>query len=363
MFDLYYGLRAATKEIYNTIYHEELPDQNLDQFIKQSGYEGIHNAHERTLDLLDLFARNLKNSGARGMLPDDFGRLIRGASEQFINNNAFHSITLSEFVSAVQNALNERQQPEHAQHAQVGQYYNWIVDPQEPPPGWVYQLSRKPSIVKDIESTFQFIEFLSKYYDGNAQTYTNQLADSFAHQGQACAVQRAIGELIQIPGIGIALASNFLKDSHIDLVCNLNTAEMANHYAASFVKPDRHVLRLMHLITRRYSFDDRDALLTETEDELAKEYHRRTTRDPNEIWPAINFNDFAFGGSSNLGRWKCIKDVLFWANEVQVSPFEIDRLLYFCGSAKFGLADLPTEYDARNTREERYDILQRYLNF
>lgn len=361
MKQLHSQLRQATKEIYEGIHRSQLSDTDLDGLVKESGYDGITAPHQSTIDLIDLFARNLRNSGANGMEANSFGGLIRISLSDFISNNKLESIPLSQVVGSFCQAARENNLVTDHDAKQLDSYYSWIDDSNTRLPKWWNNLQGKPRIIRDLESTFLFCEFLIRHFEGCAENYTDKIATSFGSGSRVEPLKYAINDLIQIPGIGIALASNFLKDSQVSLLKDIERNAWKDHYAAFFVKPDKHVLRLMHLITRRSRFQDLEDLLKTKDGQLAKKYFLETNIQTDSEWPTISVGDYFFSGIQNRGSWKCILDVLFWSDCAGVSPLEIDRLLFFCGSARFGSKDVPAGYDRRKNRGVRYEILKKHL--
>lgn len=298
---------------------------DLESYVLATGYADAPRPHVSTSDLIYVYAANLRNSGGAGVNLLRQGEMVRGALQGLIVDNqikppqpeALAQLCLDYLADAgIRLTNDDGMYRRQLQATAAGQA------PNAPLPRHIY-------------SVHDFICLLARRYRGCAAEY----AASFeipVEPGYRWTVLRRLRELYGFKGIGVATGLNFLKDSQAPRFVGRSLAEVRHHPVASLIKPDRHVMRLMLLLTGRLARTGvAPAALWRMKETEAVEHYSYC--DPSASWCAPRC---AYAACTDLpkpgsGIWKAIADVHALADAEDVSPLEIDRLLYLIGSGKY----------------------------
>lgn len=298
---------------------------DLESYVLATGYADAPRPHVSTSDLIYVYAANLRNSGGAGVHLLRQGEMVRGALQGFIVDNrirppgpeALAQLCLDYLTEAdIRLTQDDGMYRRQLQAAAAGQA------PGAPLP-------------RHIQSIHDFISLLARRYAGCAADY----AASFeipVTSGYRWAVLRRLREIYPFSGIGIATGLNFLKDSQAPRFVGRTLAEVRRHPVAALVKPDRHVLRLMLLLTGRLARTGiaPAALWSMNEAEAVEHY---SYCEPSASWcaPLCAYAACADLPRPGSGIWRAIADIHALADAEDVAPLEIDRLLYLIGSGKY----------------------------
>ncbi len=138
-------------------------------------------------------------------------------------------------------------------------------------------------------------------------------------------VLEAIAQLEKFPGIGVAVAANFLKDSQVPPLAARypNPRAMAAVEAGWSAKPDLHVLRLLAKITRNVP--------------LHVGHRRQSLRIVVANFAQPPLPGFPVGYPALPNRraeYRAIVDIHRWATALGTSALEIERVLYLLGATQ-----------------------------
>jgi hypothetical protein len=170
-----------------------------------------------------------------------------------------------------------------------------------------------------------FCHWLQTHYEGDARALHDDmtLAAAQAHD----LVLRSMAALEQYPGIGVAVAANFLKDSQVPPLVALGVS-MANVEAGWSAKPDLHVLRFMAKLTR-----DVPLHVGHKRQSLRVALRSFEQRPPVGAEPGCFPNSYPFA-NGRRGEYRAIEDIHHWADAVTTSALEIERVLYLIGATR-----------------------------
>jgi hypothetical protein len=177
-----------------------------------------------------------------------------------------------------------------------------------------------------LESVAAFSEWLLKNYEGCACNLAADFRNLPKTNGDV--VFGTIDSLDEIKGVGIAIAANFLKDSQIPGLRSAgHDPRSVKQFLAGWVaKPDLHVTRLMAKITRNLNFRVDGRLQPWP---VALECY--------ELAPINQGEAGYFDGEYPMGMAfpkRVIVDIHDWARCCEISPLEIDRVLYLIGAKR-----------------------------
>ena len=295
-------------------------DNNLNQWILGTGYYRSPNPNTSTLDLISVYAANLRNSGAPGPLADKCAQMISGAisNRNWIVENSIKQITERDLADACLEFIG------------ANENFQLVKNTTTNYEGQLRNLN-KGVLVTLIRSVSRFIDLLCTNYNGNAIEYSRSFDLNLNSKDL---IKMKFKEISGFPGIGIPLAMNFLKDSQIPSIANRSLNQLITNPIAGFVKPDKHVMRLMLCASGRFSQTN---IINESLFNMKDKDTVRLYRDyaPNYLGQ----NDYCLGTDdhrNSIPYWKCIEDIHNWSIRDQTPPIEIDRILYLIGSGRYG---------------------------
>ena len=272
---------------------------------------------KKTEQCLDLYMRNLGNSGAKGP-SSNLPALNKIVFSSLITNNKINRVSpqmlADKYLSASQNQnIKFTNSPSTTDYLDQLRKFSQGQD-----------IGQK-TLLSWLISTSNFINFLVDHHNGNSETFTSEVERKFkSSDNKIIFIQNLVKSFIPFHGLGYALAANFIKDLFAcELNKNLSINKQKNHLSAWCVKPDMHVARLMLCIT------DRTKL---TEDIIKMDIKRVAdlyiNRAPSTTWPQLSHYVYP----EDL----MVYDVYSLARSADCALLEIDRLLFMCGSGNFG---------------------------
>ena len=208
-------------------------------------------------------------------------------------------------------------------------------------------MKRKETIYVWLKSIKQFVDYLSQYYEGDVQIFTDLVRSEFStlpdnYSKFKYTWQRG-KDLSKIYGLGHPLASNFLKDLFAcEFDKNKPLSDQLGCYSAWCLKLDRHVVRLMSVITDREAFS---AEIVSKNENLVKKSYKESK---NSTW-RLPENTSA---DDNIAY-----DVFALADVSGSAPLEIDRILYMCASGDFNTEGIGDKIKAYTQQVQRYEML------
>ena len=305
---------------------------DIDQYILGTGYQWAPHPHESTIDLLTVYAANLRNTSGGGPLPYPFSLMITAAveSEGVIEENQLvRPLDLSSFSKACAEYLGSSGAVQLAKVTNID-YRRDLVD-------LSLGRERKGAVLNGpIKSIVGFSELLVRSFGGNAHKF-HQKIDCICDPSKTANFVVSCYEMTKhLPGVGgVALAMNFYKDSQASSKKHTPLSDLVNTQVGWFVKPDMHILRFMLAATGRAdSAGISDSMLADLKQEEATELYVRY--GPRKSWSNPVYNLDSGQPMDRIGQWRCVEDVHRFARHLQISPFEVDRLLFMLGSGNFG---------------------------
>ena len=306
---------------------------DLDQWIKATGYPGAPKPHENTRDLIYCYAASLRNTGGPGPTWQAFAALVaRAIDGEWIDNNSLQLFTVRQLASVCHDLLIRNVVPPLARGG-VADY-----------PGQLQNMAGgeniSPKIMQRlIESIVRFSKFLHDYYGGNAVSYHKSFNGRVDNKPPVVFAYKKYQEIGAFPNVGVAVGMNFFKDSQVPAFATQPMSQLFENRIGWFTKPDKHVARLMLCETHRSrnAGIDSNILATLPDNALFDLYRLQS--------PANNYkNTYAVhpGLDRDTPKWRCIEDVHNWAKRSGIPALEIDRILYLIGSGRYGLGELRT---------------------
>lgn len=334
-------LRTAALEVVNS--NQRFPAHtlaDLERFVLSTGYDGKQ-PHADTLDLIYVYAANLLNTGGNGVNMDRFGEMVAAALATCITNNRIASV---DTANLVQLCLAWRAGPQGRSLLTRGddqKYINQMRKLAE------YGELTKP-LQRHLASVAGFIDLLCWKYGGRADAYHASFSNEASLLHPASAVLDRLNELRHLHGIGVATGLNFIKDSQVPRFAAGSLSDMKREPLGWFVKPDKHVMRMMLFITGRIGrVDGEPNDLHGLKDNAAKHFYAAHPADPHFFSYPVRAL-YAHHPADERGLWQCVFDIHAWAQAEGVVPLEIDRLLYLIGSGRYSDGKIST------TQKERY---------
>jgi hypothetical protein len=277
---------------------------------------------------------------AGGPKPDfeRFAGMVTAAVSSSIENNMIHPMSRAELAASAARVLrNGTALPLTRQPSGVD--YLAQLD------GLAAGGSPRGILTSTLCGVSQFTRLLSESYNGSAKCYHEAfLGWPLDHELGRFLVAK-LSEIVALKRMGVAVGLNFIKDSQVPALAGKKLADLANVPISYFVKPDRHVLRLMLATTHRHQLNHDLISLPEVN---AKDFYAQNA--PQNSWPRGRTHELRRNGEK--GQWDCVDDVLHWAQEARTVPLEIDRLLYLIGSGSY--VDGQTLEVSQATRYECY---------
>ena len=315
--------------------------QSLERWILASGYADAPDSHRTTRDLIYAYAASLRNAGGPGPVLERFATMVAATiDEHWIRINVLQPFDIRELAGRCREGLVTGAFPPMAKRS-AADY-----------PLQLQQISEGVDIYPRIMSPLltsitAFADMLRQRYGGTADRY-HQSFDPAGRSPSQFAFEK-FQEIADFPKIGIAVGMNFFKDSQapsIHLPADASISECAAMPAAWFVKPDKHVSRLMLYATGRgqmASIDKED--LTYLKDATCFALYASCP-------PAFGFSEqySTLPAQAGTPQWQCIEDTHAWALSEGVAPIELDRILYLIGSGRYGERKLRTEQPERYRR-------------
>jgi len=316
---------------------------DLEKAILDTGYAGCENADKNTAQCLELYLRNLGSSGRSGPSGKYFEELTRKVFSELVdqNSNKIQPLTIEDLADV---------------YLELSGYNNNVFTAKKSNTNYVSQLKqikfgtqlkRKETIYVWLKSIKQFVDYLSQDYEGDVQIFTDLVRSEFSTQPDNYSRfkytwQRG-KDLSKIYGLGHPLASNFLKDL---FACEFNKnktlSDQLGCYSAWCLKLDRHVVRLMSVITEREAFS---AEIVSKNENLVKKSYKESK---NSTWLL----------SENTSADDSIAyDVFALADVSESAPLEIDRILYMCASGDFNTESIGDKIKAYTHQVQRYEML------
>jgi hypothetical protein len=306
---------------------------------------------ESTLDLVQLYASNLLNSGLPGPRSDRFGRMTRWAFEQagFVRDGKLTEFSRIEFA---RQAANHASKFPLVDTSRVD--YVAILHAISQGKGSTY---RRATIVWLIDSIEQFCRYLIDYHGGSAESLSRPFVNSVkghdarSRSEDAAYFRKQIIKELDFLLMGPAIAPNFLKDSQIGRARSLNN--LADLYIGTLAKPDIHVMRFMLAFTGRFYVESPvqlDELSNLGGGALAARFAEKPdTTTGWEIWPE---------GVSAEER--CLRDLNFLAFANRDAGVVVDRILYIVGAEN---DSSPIAASTQVNKYVRYEKFLRSLGF
>jgi hypothetical protein len=283
-------------------------ESGLNDWIMSTGYAGAAAPHSDTPDLFVVYAASLTNAGGVKPDPDAFGEMIGSVVRQrLVGNTMRDAPDLRELAAACQGPIRNRP---------LGGLFDQdiarIADGHPSP---------RPLMLGLLRSVLSFWNWLRRHHQGRADVMHRTFSHEFtAGEVPSEEVFSILKELDGLPWMGIATAANFIKDSQVPGLweMNLSPSDTANRLAGWFVKPDLHVSRLMAYITGRHTTHDLRQL----------NQNQALMAFLGEPRPNFQGSGAMHHGSLEM---QVIADVHEWAVAAGTAPLEIDRLLYLIG--------------------------------
>jgi hypothetical protein len=297
---------------------------DLENYVLATGYDDAPRPHISTSDLIYVYAANLRNSGGAGVNLLRQGDMFRGALQGSVVDNQVKPPQPEVLAQLCLDYLRESGIRLTKDDAMYRRQLQATAEGQQP----------TTPLSQHLYSVHDFACLLARRYRGCAEDY----AASFeipVTAGYRRTLLKRLRELYRFNGIGIATGLNFLKDSQVPRFAGSSLADVRHHPVASIIKPDRHVMRLMLLLTGRLARTGiaPDALWNMKETDALEHYQHC---EPTAVWCAQDLCGYAADlPKPRSGVWKAIADVHALADAEEVAPLEIDRLLYLIGSGKY----------------------------
>jgi hypothetical protein len=305
---------------------------DIDQYILATGYEWAPNPHKSTIDLLTVYAANLRNTSGNGPSIKAFSLMIRAAIiEQGVieENRLIRPLEVSSFSKACADYLRSEKATPLAEDTQTDYYRDLMV--------LSAGSERSKALVNGlIKSITGFSKVLCTLYDGSAQRFHEDIDGEYDASKSTSFVVNAYKKIMHLNGVGgVALAMNFFKDSQAPSKRGTALSELVNTKVGWFVKPDMHILRFMLAATGRAESADLldEDLVHLSQDKAAKIY---ANYNPRKSWSSALYNFDSGQPTNKVGQWRCVEDVHRFAKYLKISPLEIDRILFMVGSGNFG---------------------------
>lgn len=298
-------------------------EEDLDRWVF-SGYGDIAPApHSSTLDLFKVYAMNLRNVAGPGPGMEPFGEMISSAMARFINHNAVQSLDVRQLAEACQQVLEEGNI--RLRNAGNESYLDILQQIQRG-----NELPVRQQLLNLLISVVEFSKLLIKKYRGRADIYHESFLAPAAenHRELLEFVQHKIQEVRGLPYMGDATAPNFLKDSQCRSLLGREREWRQFGAIPYFVKPDRHVGRLISQMTRAPVLAGMPIEeLSVLNESAVFQLFMQHPHDEGVEYPDVR--------NAAAGKWRCILDIWHWAEQAGVAPIAIDRLLYLAGSGNF----------------------------
>lgn len=332
------------KSLALTLVQQDWPEEtmeSLETWILSSGYQGALHSHERTRDLIYVYSASLRNAGGPGPVFDKFAQMIAFTVDRYwIVENVLQEFDLADLARRCLQSLESHDVEPMAKNSRAD---------------YPDQLRRmavgenvSPRIMQPLlESVVEFSKLIREAYGGTATRYHHAFIGA-AEEPSRFALQMFL-EIAEFPKIGIAVGMNFFKDSQAPSIEHISGAPIhlcSANRIAWFVKPDKHVSRLMLCTTGRSKKAGLDnQRLTYLEDSVCFDTYSRTL-------PANGFSGQYVTQPAQTGvpQWRCVEDVHEWALLEGIAAIEIDRILYLIGSGRYGRGKLSTEQSVRYRR-------------
>lgn len=293
---------------------------------------GLERPYACALDLIGLYAANLRNGGSpAGPNSTSLGEMTKWSIEKagFISDGRLIRFNRKEFASLAAMFVEA-----HPLSKSGGEHNTLIL--KKIANGDEAGLQRK-LLYRIILSIEAFSTFFIKNYQGSASIFSSQfllpIGDFDAHT-KVLEVSRFRSRLLRelkFPLTGPAISANFLKDSQVGLAKTQKNLEEI--YLGTLAKPDMHVMRLMLAITGRVSVDSEAALKKLCfEAEFLRLYKQL---QPSPSWPKWP--------EKLCSEDRCMHDLNYMAFSHDYSSLFADRILFVTGSGRSGLITDPSE--------------------
>lgn len=323
------SVRAAGLDILRTSMSSAVPE-DLDRLILSTGYPWALDSAYAVSDLMATYAASLRNGGGPGPSSEAFSKMIAVAVQPFIVDNCLVQTLDSKKIA--QACVDYLGQPESLRLTVSGTV-DYFAELKVMAAG--RPIGRPRALIPQlIRSIIEFSEVLMKGYGGSAAKFHDVFNRVCESSGSAIFVLNRFKEVSQIPRVGVALAMNFFKDSQVPALRQQSLGSLYENQIGWFVKPDIHVLRFMLKITGRSliaGISD-EKLVYMKEGDVRRAY---ASIRPTPVWAGGNYTYCLSRPSSEIAQWCCIEDVHRLARCQNISPLEIDRILFMIGSGKF----------------------------
>jgi hypothetical protein len=326
----------------------DLPDNenNLNLIDDSVFHTGGERPWESVLDLIQVYASNLLNSGLPGPLPDRFGRMTRWAVEQagFVRADRLTEFSRVEFArqAAEHCAMFPLADSSRVDNTAILRAISQGGDSVDP----------RKTIVRLIDSTEQFCRYLLDRHGGSAESFSKPFVncvrglDARSRVDDAAIFRkRIIGELNFLL-MGPATSPNFLKDSQIGRARQITN--LADTYIGTLAKPDIHVMRFMLVLTGRVLVDRKEKL-DQLTNLAGQELTELFVKEPPcekagwGLWPV---------GLSAEER--CLRDLNFLAFCNNDAGIVVDRILYMVGAENDSSPIAPLRPSDKRERYEKF---------
>ncbi len=302
-------------------------EEFLSDWILSTGYGSELLPHLLTKDLLYVYAASLCNAGGRGPGFAPFAKMVSAAVMNFIVDNKVGEVSPQYLARACVEYLGTGGAEPLAKNGKVD---------------YLYQLRQmaegngfegKPVLPQLLLSVVKFIGLLCRNYGGSANSYHQSFIGMSLDGVRKQFVVEKYEEIANFPKVGVAVAMNFFKDSQVPAFRGQPLDHLYSPQIGWYVKPDKHILRLMLFATGRLQaarIDER--LLFNLPDDVAFKLYANTegTFRPGSLYELHQGRP-----SRERGQWNCIEDVHQLATQDSVPPLGFDRLLYLIGSGRY----------------------------
>jgi len=328
----------------------------LDQWALSTGYRDAPNPHQSTTDLVYVFAANLLNSGLPGPNIDKFAGLVREVVLCHLvdtkTNKISRATSIGELASLSHRYLEENPEFEFTRNRGNTDYKADIQ-------GLATGNPRKAAIVNDLlETVSGFINYLVSDFGGCAIQFHQALNISIQDSRGLVHIELIKEKLQSLKRMGLALAMNFLKDSQMSAFRDAQLAELTDKAIAHFVKPDLHVLRLMFIATGRHLSTSLEAAdIIGLRQEVSEVLFSAINPQAGSLFERAYTSEHCLGADLNKrGAHRCIADVIHWSQNInpQISPFEIDRILFLIGSGNYSRHSIDINLSSTAQRYEGF---------
>lgn len=300
---------------------------DLERYVLSTGYVDAPFPHSGTLDLLYVYAANLRNAGGPGVNLHRFGDMVVGALAGLVTDNRVAPLHLPELAQRCLAWLDKPKERSLVQgnDLRYREQLRALANGDYP----VVPLQRH------LQSVVGFIDLLNQAYGGCASIYHGSFSNHDSRLEPGRAVVSRLNELKHLSGIGVATGLNFIKDSQIPRFASSRLEEILSEPLGWFVKPDMHVLPAMLFISGRLGQTGlAPHQIAHLKPEEAKIHYANlaSTRE----WFKLDMRPFeADRPRGERGLWQCVADIHAWAACEGVVPLEIDRLLFLIGSGRY----------------------------